>query len=773
MDDKTKRPDLPSEDEALGGSFSSPASYFEARLPEIAAAEDREAAIRRVVRAAEERFPERAGADLRGVCERMLSHWDSLDRRSPLLGPGHTVGAYRVEELVGHGGMGQVFRALSLRDGATVALKVPLLGLLSEPDRERVRREAESLRRLEHPNVVRLVDVVEHEQTPVLVFEWLNGDPLDTVLARRAAEEPVAEPPANPWQKTALQCVLEALDGLEAVHRAMVVHRDLKPSNLILDRDGRVRVIDFGLARMLDAETLTRSSEILGTPRYIAPELLSGAHAANAASDIYSMAVVAYELLARRPPFEDAASPSKVLAAIEAGDWQPLHRISDVSKAVSAVVAKAMDLDPRRRFGSAQEFAEALRGAAEEDVADLGVFGVRARGGRFVKRRRRALVVGGVACIGLVIASVLAVSRNALARERAARNAEKEVAFALLDEYRDAELNAAAPRRATGRRDALNAVLGCVDDLEDPFLARCFGAALALEIGEWIVAEELMAEVRRREHPVAVALHRALADRSGMRLRVERGDGWVDRTHRYFVARSGIGRTPMEKDLVCEALEPVEGDPVLGAAAGYALHVAHSRGGGGQQAYALAKLEVARRAVPDHPILLTSYSRCVQRLVRLDGFARHESAYVTAERDLRAYLDDHPDAGDARHALGTLLGVHPEPALAEISGHLMRAMSSMEDPPPALACDTATSLLDCGLLESDPTRKRELFEEARALFDRVLIVEPNMFEAQANAFMVYDFLGNDQKARDLAPRIDGERALPPNYQQAVDRVLGR
>ncbi|MGI5282193.1 protein kinase domain-containing protein [Nonomuraea polychroma] len=219
----------------------------------------------------------------------------------PDVTPAMIAGRYVLIELIGQGGMAEVWRGYDQRLDVAVAVKIinPLTGGIAAG--ERFARESKAAARIMDPNVVTVLDVGQDEQRRFLVMELLTGRSLATEMAARGPL-PVAE---------ACHLLSQAAAGLDAAHRAGVVHRDVKPANLHLTADGRLKVVDFGLAHMAtEASRLTTVGTIIGTPAYLAPEQIDGS-GGEAATDLYALGCVAYELLCGKPPF--TGSPAELV----------------------------------------------------------------------------------------------------------------------------------------------------------------------------------------------------------------------------------------------------------------------------------------------------------------------------------------------------------------------------------------------------------------------------------------------------------------------------
>jgi len=259
---------------------------------------------------------------------------------------------YSVREKIGVGGMGVVYRAHDEQLDRDVALKVLPPGALSdEKARQRFRREALALARLNHPNVGAVYEFGSDAGVDFLVMELVSGVTLDTKLNGGALPE-----------KEVLKLGAQLADGLDAAHSQGVIHRDLKPGNLRLTSDGRLKILDFGLAQWEEKEdasavtaTLTRNEgEMSGTLPYMAPEQLRG-HKADARTDIYSCGAVLYEMATGKRPFPGVSGPQLVGAILEQPPSRPTAGNRNISPALESIVLKALDKDPERRYQSARE----------------------------------------------------------------------------------------------------------------------------------------------------------------------------------------------------------------------------------------------------------------------------------------------------------------------------------------------------------------------------------------------------------------------------------
>jgi len=256
------------------------------------------------------------------------------------------VGPYPVVRELGRGAMGVVYEVVR-GDGPAAVKLLPPFGAASEHARARFAREAEALRRLDHPGLARVLEVGVDGSAPFLVLELVSGASLATL----AAPLPFA---------TAASLVADLAEAAAAAHARGVVHRDIKPANVLLRPGGHPVLIDFGLAALADDAGLTGTGDLLGTPRYMAPEQAAGERG-DARSDVYALGLVLHELLAGRPARTETTREAALRAA-RRGQVEALRRVRrDVPKDLRAIVAKALAARPHRRYASAGALAADLR----------------------------------------------------------------------------------------------------------------------------------------------------------------------------------------------------------------------------------------------------------------------------------------------------------------------------------------------------------------------------------------------------------------------------
>jgi eukaryotic-like serine/threonine-protein kinase len=263
---------------------------------------------------------------------------------------GHVVdGRYRVIGRVGTGGAAFVYRAEDLRLGRDVALKVLHPGLVHDGELvERFRREAESAAGLSHPHIVAIYDRGEWDDTHYIAMEYVAGRSLKSIIVEEGALE----------QARAIDLTVQLLCAAGAMHGRGIVHRDLKPQNVIVDAHGRLKVIDFGIARA-GASDITEAGAIYGSAHYLSPEQAEGGEVTGA-SDLYSAGVVLYEALTGRPPFHGDTAVTVALKHVTERPAPPMALNPTVTTELDAAVMRALEKEPERRFADADGFIEAL-----------------------------------------------------------------------------------------------------------------------------------------------------------------------------------------------------------------------------------------------------------------------------------------------------------------------------------------------------------------------------------------------------------------------------
>ncbi|MGE5274362.1 MAG: protein kinase domain-containing protein [Verrucomicrobiota bacterium] len=273
----------------------------------------------------------------------------------PDLGPGDVLGGYRLGPLLGEGGMGKVFRATAVVDGRQVALKVLRAELSADEDlRHRFRREARAAAEVQHPNLLRVLDLGEADGREYLAIEFVDGETLESRIARTG---PLS-------LENVLGLLSQIAPALDELHAHGLTHRDLKSSNILLDHEDTAFLTDFGLAKGRGYTALTRPSEVVGTLDYLAPEIVRG-EAATAESDVYALGCVVFECLAGQPPFADKDLTHVGLAHLSE-EPPDLTEKAGVPPRVSRAALQALEKEPAARPRTATDYAAAIRAAATD-----------------------------------------------------------------------------------------------------------------------------------------------------------------------------------------------------------------------------------------------------------------------------------------------------------------------------------------------------------------------------------------------------------------------
>jgi serine/threonine protein kinase len=277
--------------------------------------------------------------------------------KSMTLQVGQVVGEYKIERVLGRGGLGAVWEAKHLISQRAEAIKVMLPEQTGTEDmKERFRREIQLLASLSHPNIAQLHNAFYFEDQLIMVMELVEGEDLRT--RGRNARIPMPQ---------LIDYALQVLSALDYAHARGVVHRDIKPANIMVTPSGLVKVLDFGIAISQTSQNLTLAGSVIGSPLHMSPEQIRGEKATQQ-SDIYSFGVTLYELIAGQPPITGATTYALMMAHLNVVPT-PLSQLRpDIPARLSGVIARALEKEPSRRFATAAEFLEALRA---QDTPDL------------------------------------------------------------------------------------------------------------------------------------------------------------------------------------------------------------------------------------------------------------------------------------------------------------------------------------------------------------------------------------------------------------------
>jgi eukaryotic-like serine/threonine-protein kinase len=269
---------------------------------------------------------------------------------------------FRLEEKVGSGGMSSVYRAFDPTLERRVAIKMMHRDISSDPAQlERFRREARAVAQLNHPHVVTVIDAGEDEGAPYIVFEYVEGETLKERI-RRLGRLPIDE---------AIAYAIEIGRALECAHSHKLVHRDVKPQNVLIDRDGRAKVTDFGIARSMEAQGLTATGRVLGTTDYVSPEQALG-HGVTEQSDIYSLGIVLYEMLTGEVPFNADTQVAVAMKHVREPMPDPQRRRPEISATLAAVVERATAKETHNRYATVEDMVHDLEEVLAIEAARTG-----------------------------------------------------------------------------------------------------------------------------------------------------------------------------------------------------------------------------------------------------------------------------------------------------------------------------------------------------------------------------------------------------------------
>jgi WD40 repeat protein len=322
---------------------------------------------------------------------------------------------YELLKVLGRGGMGVVYQARHLKLNRIVGLKVILGGgHAGAADLDRFRTEAEAIARLQHPHIVQVFEVGEHDGLPFLSLEFCPGGSLDKKLAGTPL------PPAE-----AAVLVEKLARAMHAAHQKGVIHRDLKPANVLLTEDGTPKITDFGLAKKLDEAGQTQSGAVLGTPSYMAPEQAGGKRKVGPAADVYALGAILYECLTGRPPFKAATTMDTLHQVLESEPVPPVQLNARVPRDLETVCLKCLDKTPAKRYPGAAELADDLGRWQRGEAVRAQPPSWRYLLGKQLWRYRVPLMVTAAVLLAAVVGVVVAFVQinDALGREKEASGA--------------------------------------------------------------------------------------------------------------------------------------------------------------------------------------------------------------------------------------------------------------------------------------------------------------------------------------------------------------
>ncbi len=327
----------------------------------------------------------------------------------PATKPLPTIGNYEILEEIARGGMGVVFKARHLTLGRIAALKLIKAGDIADAeDVQRFHAEASAAALLDHPNIVPIYEAGQHDGHHFFSMAFVEGQS----LAKQLATGPL--PP-----RTATELVLNVARAIAYAHGRGVVHRDLKPGNILLDRNGEPRVTDFGLAKRLstEAEGLTVTGQVLGTPSYMPPEQAAGKTDVGPLADVYSLGAVLYALLTGRPPFLSATVMDMLLAVLNEEPIAPRKLNRSVPLDLNTICLKCLEKEPHRRYGSASQLADELQRYLNGEPILARPISSMERAARWIARYPKTVGAVGAGLLVVVLLALFVSSQMRAARE--------------------------------------------------------------------------------------------------------------------------------------------------------------------------------------------------------------------------------------------------------------------------------------------------------------------------------------------------------------------
>jgi tetratricopeptide (TPR) repeat protein/predicted Ser/Thr protein kinase len=615
------------------------------------------------------------------------------------------IGPYRIVRRLGHGGMGVVYEVE--RDGLRFALKRLHPALGGTRAQSRFVREADLLRRLDHPGIVGVVDVASELGEPYLVMDLVDGAPLS-----EAARE---------WSlDRRLEAVIEVCAAVEAAHARGLLHRDLKPQNVLVGRNGRCMLVDFGLGAAEDDASLTSTGELLGTPRYMAPEQARGERV-DARADVWGLGQILFELALDRPAI-DAQSRAEVMRALEAGRLPRPRKLKPTLPVdLERVLLQALAFDRARRYASARLLAEDLERLRAGRPVLARPPGAWSRAWMRARRRPALAIACAVVPLALVaLAGWIVLARVDRARERseAARwHLERAYVAWTRGSQDSARREIEAALKLVPDDPAAHALRGALEPDPPPGAEPWSQALFALHAGKPLEAASVLEPFAERDILAGVVAARALRAGGETNRAAALLDRLVAQSPRSLAAAVERGRSLREAEAADEAVGELRRAVALAPGdVRLRLELAQTLLSSGAIEQGVAEaLEAARLGAPQREVSLPELARLLQRaddapLVR-ESLERHALADATRS-DVHFALavlhdSDHRLAEAARHYEASIAADPKNPWALVYLGHLVAGADQRR----CAACRSAFA----GLPElQDRERAGELFAAAVA-----------------------------------------------------------
>ncbi len=665
---------------------------------------------------------------------------------------GQVVGRFRVVRELGQGGMGRVY-LVERAEGDFVqrgALKLLAPGLASSALAQRLQRERQILAHLDHPHIARLLDGGNLAPgAPYLVMAYIEGETIDAYCQRTRA--PLS---------TRVSLVLQLCEALDYAHRHLVVHRDLKPSNVLVDAEGRAILLDFGIAKLLDTTGDDQATEAHGlrlfTARYASPEQLRG-EPMGTATDVYSLGVLLYELVAERAPYDTTGvAPERIAARIVDAPPPSLGRRTPWGETLPAefdwIARRALDADPARRYASAGALAEDLRALLAHRPVRARPDSAAYRARKFLRRRWPWVAMLGVFVITVGaftwrVARETARTREALELTRIERDRSERTAAFLADMFRQADSTQSGGAEISARELLARGRLALAGREDLPLTARATLLNTLADVHRNLGLYAEAAELAEQSRDVAIAMNDDAA----------RADALL----RLGQAREQAGAHREAETALREALSLRERarEPQSIADTAEWLAITLQSLGRHDEAKPLFQLAVDLRAT----LPLTDGRRADAALRlgswywtagQLDEAARWYGQALDARR--AGHTSDWPElarALDANAALAHAQGRYADaqPLFAEALALRRRVLGDQH----RLTADTLSNYGACLFDAGEPARAEPLLREAIAIYERVL---------PPNAAPMAKALNNLALVRQQADAFDEAQSL---YERAL------
>jgi len=690
-------------------------------------------------------------------------------------------GDYELLEEIGRGGQGVVYRARQKSLNRTVALKV--IGLGQWATKAHVKRfhlEAEAAASLDHPCIVPIYEVGEREESCYFSMKFIDGGQLDEAVKRK----PISA-------STAAELIAKLARTVDHAHEHGILHRDIKPSNILIDAAGEPHLTDFGLARLVEAEsTLTCTMDVLGTPSYMAPEQAVGNNAGvSSATDVYGLGAVLYQLLTGHPPFAGGTSYQTIRLLLDTEPRQPRLWNRKIGGDLSTICLKCLEKDPQRRYSCALALAEDLEHWLKDEpiCAKRSGFFIHAR--KWLRRNRK-LVATGAASL-LLGAAVIWFFRGELVRMPPFERLEKSIAVLPFSNLSKEEENAFF---ADGVQDEILADLARVSDL------KVISRASVMQYKSGVTRN-----LRKIAQQLGVAnVVEGSVQRAGNRVRVNAQlvDARTDRQlwgQTYdrdladvFAIQSEIAKAiagQLQAKLSPREENAIERPPTsdiaafeLYAQAKNVLAIRNAREN------LLEAADLLNRAVARDPSFFKAYCQLAHTHDRIYflGYDHTPARLALAEAAIQAAFRLHPDAGEAHLARAQNLYrgyLDYDAALAELEiarqtlpndagvfelkGYIQRRQGKQEEAVRSLEHAIDLDPQNTFTLQQIALSYHHLrrFAEEKSVLDRALAIEPNDVDTkEARAFVEFHWKAD---TRPLHQTLDSIRATNPAATQGI------